>query len=519
MLFLSSKEILILTGIVFGTWLVHGYIQERRENPNNLPLPPGPKGYPIIGSLFSFPTYKAWLEYDKWFKIYGDMIYFKVFGQGFLILGSLERVYDIFERRSSNYSDRPRLVMLNELMGWDYVFVFQRYGTWWRRHRRQFHDHFHPNIVYKYQPIQIDTARAFVRNLLESPEKFRYHIRYAFADSILKTIYGMDVRENDSYIGHAKTTLEGVAEAGHPGSFLVDIFPFMKTIPEWFPGAEWKRKANVWSHINSIVANSLWNTVKEQMEAGTAKPCIATAMMESIPDDGSPESKEEEIVRRDACAVGFLGGSDTTVSTVTSFFMAMALYPNVQKKAQAELDQVLGSRLPEFNDRPSLPYINALLKECARWQLVTPLAISHMSSNADEYNGYHIPKGTYVIGNAWSILHDPKIYRDPFLFNPDRFLKNGEIDPSVRDPTVASFGFGRRICPGRFFADASLFSTVTHVLAVFDIKPSLDKNGKEIEIKPDMTNGLLSYPESFECTITPRSNETEQLIRNSGLMV
>jgi cytochrome P450 len=91
-----------------------------------------------------------------------------------------------------------------------------------------------------------------------------------------------------------------------------------------------------------------------------------------------------------------------------------------------------------------------------------------------------------------TILHDPDIYKDPLVYNPERFLKNGQLDPSVRDPTVASFGFGRRICPGRFFSDAALFATVAHVLTVFDIKPSLDDNGKEIEIVPNMTDGLLS---------------------------
>jgi cytochrome P450 len=91
-----------------------------------------------------------------------------------------------------------------------------------------------------------------------------------------------------------------------------------------------------------------------------------------------------------------------------------------------------------------------------------------------------------------SILHDPAFYKDPFVYNPDRFLKNGELDPSVRDPSVASFGFGRRICPGRFFSDASVFATITHILTVFDVKPGLDENGNEIEIIPSMTDGLVS---------------------------
>ena len=100
----------------------------------------------------------------------------------------------------------------------------------------------------------------------------------------------------------------------------------------------------------------------------------------------------------------------------------MALYPEVQKKAQAEIDTVVGpKRLPDFHDRPSLPYINAVVKEASRWNLISPLGmpfviminatilmdsegVPHMSTNDDEYNGFYIPKGTVMIGNAWLVL-------------------------------------------------------------------------------------------------------------------
>ena len=101
----------------------------------------------------------------------------------------------------------------------------------------------------------------------------------------------------------------------------------------------------------------------------------------------------------------------------------MALYPEVQKRAQAEIDAVVGpNRLPDFQDRPSLPYVNAVIKESLRWHLVLPLGepffiyliigttiltssegVPHMATNDDEYDGYYIPKGTLVIPNAWSI--------------------------------------------------------------------------------------------------------------------
>jgi hypothetical protein len=75
----------------------------------------------------------------------------------------------------------------------------------------------------------------------------------------------MNVQQNESYVGHAETTLAGLAETGHPGSFLVDMFPIMKIIPEWFPGAGWKGKARTWRNINAIVVSDLWDTVKERV--------------------------------------------------------------------------------------------------------------------------------------------------------------------------------------------------------------------------------------------------------------
>jgi len=191
----------------------------------------------------------------------------------------------------------------------------------------------------------------------------------------------------------------------------------------------------------------------------------------------------------------------------------MALYPEAQEKAQAEIDAVIGnSRLPTFHDQSSLPYVNALIKETLRWQNVNPSGVGHMSVQDDIYDGYFIPKGTIVIGNTWSFMHDEFVYRDPMEFIPDRYMKDGKPDPSVRDPKVAVFGFGRRICPGRFFSDASLWCFVSLVLACYNIRSKKDSNGNLINIKPEITPCLVSYPIPFECDIKPRSLVAERLM-------
>ena len=177
----------------------------------------------------------------------------------------------------------------------------------------------------------------------------------------------------------------------------------------------------------------------------------------------------------------------------------MALYPEVQKKAQAEIDAVVGqNRLPDFHDRPSLPYINAVVKESSRWNLVLPFGrpfviifnttiptssegIPHMSTTDDEYNGFYIPQGTIIMGNSWlgrlltlnfchefflfrSILHDRKVFNNPQEFQPERYLRDGKLNPDARDPDCAAFGFGRRSVNTTYSMGILFYSSPVNVL-------------------------------------------------------
>ena len=124
------------------------------------------------------------------------MIYLNVLGQPIVILTSLETITDLFEKRSSNYSDRKHMIMLHELyvphsfhlkeliknaircrMGRSIVMTMMPYGLTWRRHRRSFHQYFHRNAVTKYQPIQRQEVQAFLSRLLVTPDNFIRHIR------------------------------------------------------------------------------------------------------------------------------------------------------------------------------------------------------------------------------------------------------------------------------------------------------------------------------------------------------
>ena len=115
-----------------------------------------------------------------------------------------------------------------------------------------------------------------------------------------------------------------------------------------------------------------------------------------------------------------------------------------------------------------------------------------MLSKDDEYLGYHFSAGTLVIGNLWAILHDEARYVDPDTFNPERFMTpEGTLDPNVPNPEDYAFGFGRRVCPGRFLASNSVWLALASILAVFNLELPTNEFGEKIKPSGEYTSGLI----------------------------
>ncbi|OCH93695.1 CyP450 monooxygenase [Obba rivulosa] len=506
-MFLSILWTILWAGLALTLW--RRYLKSSRSSISTLPLPPGPKPLPLVGNILDVPTTLPWRTYAEWAKTYGDIIHMRSFGQTIIILNSYSTVIDLFEKRSSNYSNRLQTEM-PILMGWGWDFAIMEYGQRWRRHRRAFHQFFNQSAVREYEPQVKAASRRFLRHLYSEPRDFANHIRDLFGSSIMSVVYGIQTADKeDSYILRAERAGQGAAEAFTPGTFWIDFLPFLKYIPAWVPGAEFQRKAAKWKVDTLAMRDLPWaNTVRD----GPYMP-IAAKLLERTSCLNDKMRVEEEEIAKNVTAMAYAAGSDTTVSTLQSFFLAMTLYPEVQRRAHEELARIVGpSRLPGFSDRADLLYINALCKECMRWQPVTPLGLAHTSISDDEYNGFLIPGGSVIMQNTWGILHDPKRYPEPEEFRPERYLRDGQVNTDVLDPTLVAFGAGRRICPGRHFSDMSLFINVACILHVFDITPVLDARGDPRTPEPEMTTGFLSHPVPFECDIKPRSKMAISLI-------
>lgn len=503
----SAPLVVVVWAILLVLWLRRTF--GRRSS---LPLPPAPPGYPVIGNLLDLANNDVHIRASHWSRNFDDdVISLKVLGKTMIILNSTTAVSDLFDKRASNYSDRPDMPMIVDLMGWDWTFALMRYGPRWKEHRRVFNNHFNIGTsgASEDRHIQLRICRELLSLMYQSPSEYLENLRHYTGHIILKRTYGHTVvDEKDPYIRLVEAASQSTSEAAVPGAFLVDIFPSMKYIPEWFPGAQFKRKAREWRKLSEAMINAPYDMAKGKFDEGNAEPCFVSACLEQN-KTASGQGLSEELIK-DTAAVAYAAGADTSVSTLTTFILAMTLYPDVQKAAQAELDALLGGeRLPEFGDKTRLPYVTAILKEVLRWIPVLPMAVPHRAVNADTYKGYYIPAGAFVYGNAWAILHNPDIFADPETFRPDRFIEN----PTLLNPIDNGvFGFGRRACAGRVMALDTMWIAMASILAVFDISKAVDEHGNEITPPVKLSPGTISHPAPFPCIIKPRSKAALELI-------
>lgn len=294
---------------------------------------------------------------------------------------------------------------------------------------------------------------------------------------------------------------------------MIDAIPALKYLPNGFPGTAFKEMARKWTKINQAVSEIPYSFVRQQMASGNHRSLPVSRLVQKSSDGDAKESnlsRDDEHAIKWTAATLYSAGADTVVPSLTNFILAMIMFPEVQRKAQEEIDRVTGTeRLPGFLDRGKLPYIAGVVKEINRWSPVAPLGIPHLADGDLLYNDHLIPKGAILVPAVWWFLHDPEVYLEPNSFNPERYLE----PRNEPDPMNVAFGFGRRICPGRYFSDSTIFLTVSQTLAVFNISKAVDDQGMEIEVKLEATPGVVNHPVDFPYKITPRNAKKANIVR------
>lgn len=476
------------------------------------PLPPGPTGLPIVGNVANMPSKKEWLTFAEWGRKWGGILSVKILGRRMIIVNSAQIMNEL-DKQGSIYSDRPRLEMGGELVGYSKSLVLTPYSARFRSYRKYFSRHMGtPLAMERHNYVVEHETRRFLRRTLANPGSLNANLRKLAGGIIMQLTYGYEVQEGeDPFVNLIEGALQGFNASTVPGAFVVDFFPSLRYLPEWLPGMGFMAIAREWAKDAQAMIDVPFAYSTQQIAAGTARPSFVN---ENLENEKAIAEKVEDVKITASSMYG--GGADTTVSAEYAFFLAMVLNPDVQKKGQAEIDAVIGNdRLPTVADRPRLPYVNAIVSEVLRWNSVAPLGVPHTAMEDGIINGYLIPKGSIIVANLWNMLHDPETYPDPFKFDPERHIATPE-KPAQQNPRTICFGYGRRICPGMHLAESSLFSGIASTLAVLNISKVVE-NGVEITPVHESTSGIISYPEPFKCAITPRSEKAISLIDEEHL--
>ncbi|TFY70051.1 hypothetical protein EVG20_g2890 [Dentipellis fragilis] len=475
------------------------------------PLPPGPRKLPIIGNALQIPLKDEWKTYASWRQKYGNIAHLQIFSGHVLVVNSLQAARDLLEKKGNIYADRMVLAMGGEMVGWKDALGMAQYGERTLRYRRLLHHVMGTRAaVSQWHPLINKETTRMLQHILKEPDRTMDHIRAAVGATILMLTYGYEAKgRDDELVKVVSRVLDDFGVLATPGSFYVDVIPALKYVPSWFPGASFKKTGERMKADFQKFVNIGYNFTKEKIANGTAVSSFSSVHLAS--EEPLTAERDHDIKYTAVALYG--GGADTTVAALSSFVLAMTLFPDAQKKAQKEVDTVIGSgRLPTCEDKDSLPYVDAVCKEVLRWNPVAPLNIPHAAKADGFHNGYFIPKGTGIMVNLWTILHDPELYSDPETFKPERFLPTDGSEPEL-DPHSVSFGFGRRVCPGMLLVDVSLFTAVAGILAAFNVSKVVE-NGVVVEPTVEYTSGI-SRPKPFKFSIKPRNEQLASILSDS----
>ncbi|KAG1873414.1 cytochrome P450 [Suillus tomentosus] len=479
-------------------------LTRRRVYP--LPLLPGPRPLPFLGNALQLDTKRPWLTYTAWGKTYGKIFHSRILGLDIIIINSETIAQELLEKRSANYSTRP-VIRTNEIAGLAFSSALLPYGETLRQHRRIYHQVLRAEVSVSYHEIYSRQANGLVIDLLGATSHSLQQHAAAYAGSLIMTVTYGHLADESLFLSRAHEIVDVGTQALSPEkAAMFTAFPFLEKLPFWCFGGAFAMMGRC-RELSQQLFNEPFNEVKAQIADGTSSHSSVADFLSQAHDN------TDEDMMKSVALTGYLAGMETTASTLQTFLLVMMLYPDVQSRARAEIDQaVRHDRMPCLDDRPSLPYLDAILREVLRWNPPTPLGFAHATSNDDVYDGHFIPKGAIVIVNQWALSRDEDIFPDASRFDPSRHLT---VDGKLKSVFVNhfAFGHGRRICPGRWFAENSLWTAFATILAVLRIDHAKDSNGDKIEVKPEYTTGLATHPKPFRCSFEVVNTRREAHIR------
>ena len=486
--------------------------------------PPGPWGLPIVGNLPQLGS-SPHIALTKLSKIYGDVFSVRFGSREAIVLNSEGAVREALLQRHRQFSNRPPLFTMNVLGVRKFSIAFGEYC-----------------------PIQVERKRCALRAIhkivFNNVDHFNKVVQAAFMDftaqldkkgaktfqpsiqlklAVIKIIFNLTFGEDSRNHLLSEELEKLVADSAEftessAAAALVDFIPWLKPfvrkqvalvehsvkeLINFVHKVSTTRKhylAND-SCIALCVARLLKNMKKATAEASEDLKMGFSQEEQDLPP---PKGKavnicDEEMIK--VISADIFGAGLETVSNALCWAMALILNnPEIQHNLHRELDINVGRhRLPAIQDKPNMPLLQATVLEVLRISSVLPIALPHETSQDTSLGRYKIPTGTLVVVNLWAVNHDPRVFENPHLFNPYRFLNRDGKVCEKKTKLQLPFSIGSRRCLGSSLAKAEMFLLLACLLQKYDFS--------------SITGDSIDLESRFGLTLSPKPFSVYALVR------
>ncbi|KAK5777587.1 flavonoid 3'-monooxygenase CYP75B137-like [Gossypium arboreum] len=459
----------LLFTFVFATsifWLTWMYLKSKKGKP---PPPPGPLGLPLVGNL---PFLRTDLHsyFSELAHIYGPVVKLQLGGKLAILITSPSTAREVLKDQDIAFANRDVPVVAKVVTGGRDI-VWNPYGPEWRMLRKVCVIKMLSNAtldkVYSLRRQEVRETIGYLYSKAGSPVNVGEQMFLTILNVVTNMIWGgsMEGEARASLGAEFRQVISEVTELlGLPN--VSDFFPALAPLD--LQGAV-KRVRKSTEKLDAIIDKIINQRLEEKQSGHTVEEFKDfLQFLLKLKDEDDSKTPMTMIHIKALLLDMVVGGSDTSSNSIEFTMAEIINKPEVMRKAQQELDEVVGKdSFVEESHIHRFPYLLAVMKESLRLHPVLPLLVPHCPSEPSTVGGYAVPKGSRVFVNAWAIHRDPSIWENPLEFNPDRFL-NSQWDFSGSDFRYFPFGSGRRICAGIAMAERMVLYSVASLLHSFD---------------------------------------------------
>ncbi|KAJ4718772.1 Cytochrome P450 [Melia azedarach] len=455
---------LLLTSLLFFVL----FLQYFQKSDGQGRILPGPKPLPIIGNLHQLGG--GGLPHHilaRLCKKYGPVIKLQLGQIVAVVISSPEAAKEVLKTNEISFAQRPEVYVV-EIMAYDHSsMMFAPYAEYWRQIRKiAVIELFSPKRVQSFRSIREEEVWNLVEFISSSEGPSINLTDKIFSmtnDIISRAAFGSKCEDQKDFM----IALEEIMSLG--GGFdITDLYPSL-TFLRSVTGARGKL-LRLHKKMDKILEDIV---TKHKMKRNAAsigddhEDIVDTLLNHAVANNTEFYMKVDQVK---AIVMDLFSAGNETSSTTIEWAMAELLKnPRVMKKAQEEVREACkGKSKIEEADIQNLLYLNLVIKETFRLHPPATL-IPRLATKTCEINGYTIPANTKILINPYAIGRDPRIWRNPECFKPERF-EGSSIDFKGNNFELLPFGSGRRMCPGILFAITSIELALSQLLYHFDWK-------------------------------------------------